>query len=108
MARLGEAVPQVVPREGLPPAAARLAAPTTGTTRPTTATRTAVHCLARQEGKNARERGRRERRGERVYMTGGAHYLKKENANWSATRTPHRIKPLWIGSWGVLRPVLKV
>jgi hypothetical protein len=39
---------------------------------------------------------------------GSHHFFKKENADWIATRTPRRIKPFWIGSRGVIRPVLKI
>lgn len=42
-------------------------------------------------------------------MTGGHHHvLKKENADWVDTRTPRRIKSLWIGLRGIICPVLKV
>lgn len=41
-------------------------------------------------------------------MIGGHQIFFKENAVYVATRTPHRIKSLWIGSMWIIHPVLKV
>lgn len=68
--------------------------------------RVATTCAAPLRSRLTIEReGKRRERGWESMTSWTHQFSLKENVVWVATRTPHRIKSLWIGSRWVIRPI---